>query len=51
MFGIYKHRLITPKSRLFRGFDEEFYAPHSRHTTVRIEDIEKKSKLKINGCI
>ena len=47
MFGIYKHRLITPKSRLFRGFDEEFYAPHSRHTTVKIEDIEKNPNLKL----
>ena len=47
MFGIYKHRLITPKSRLFRGYDEEFYAPHSRHTTVRIEDIEKNPNLKL----
>lgn len=47
MFGVYKHRLITPKSRLFRGFDEEFYAPHSRHTTVKIEDIEKNLNLKL----
>lgn len=47
MFGVYKHRLITPKSRLFRGFDEEFYAPHSRHTTVKIEDIEKNPNLKL----
>lgn len=47
MFGVYKHRLITPKSRLFRGFDEEFYVPHSRHTTVKIEDIEKNPNLKL----
>ena len=47
MFGVYKHRLITPKSRLFRGFDEEFYVPHSRHTTVKAEDIEKNPNLKI----
>lgn len=47
MFGVYKHRLITPKSRLFRGFDEEFYVPHSRHTTVKVEDIEKNPNLKI----
>ena len=47
MFGVYKHRLITPKSRLFRGFDEEFYVPHSRHTTVRAEDIEKNLNLKL----
>ena len=47
MFGVYKHRLITPKSRLFRGFDEEFYVSHSRHTTVKAEDIEKNPNLKI----
>ena len=47
MFGVYKHKLITPKSRLFRGFDEEFYVPHSRHTTVKAEDIEKNPNLKI----
>ena len=47
MLGIYKQRLIIPKSWLFRGFDEEFYAPHSRHTTVRIEDIEKNPNLKL----
>lgn len=45
--GIYKHRLLNPKSRLFRGFDEEFWAPHSRHTQVRAEDIEKIPDLKI----
>lgn len=45
--GVYKHYLINEKSRLFRGFDSEFYAPHSRHTTVRTEDIEKVPELKI----
>ncbi|MGN1120298.1 MAG: homoserine O-succinyltransferase [Oscillospiraceae bacterium] len=47
MFGVFRHRLLTPKSRLFRGFDSEFYVPHSRHTEVRAEDIEKVSDLKI----
>lgn len=45
--GIFKHRMLNPKSRLFRGFDDEFYAPHSRHTEVRAEDIEKIPELKI----
>lgn len=46
-FGVFKHRLLTPKSRLFRGFNEEFNVPHSRHTEFRAEDIEKVSELKI----
>ena len=47
MFGIFPHRMITPKSRLFRGFDSVFYVPHSRHTEVRAEDIKKVPDLKI----
>lgn len=46
-FGVFKHKLLTPKSRLFRGFDEEFYVPHSRHTEVRAEDIQMHPDLKI----
>ena len=45
--GVYKHYLLNEKSRLFRGFDSEFYVPHSRHTTVYREDIEKIPELKI----
>lgn len=47
MFGVFRHRMLTPKSRLFRGFDSEFNVPHSRHTEVRVEDIEKVSELKV----
>ena len=47
MFGIFRHTLLTPKSRLFRGFDSEFCVPHSRHTEIRQEDIEKIPELKI----
>ena len=47
MFGVFRHELLTPKSRLFRGFDNMFPAPHSRHTEVRAEDIEKIPQLKI----
>ncbi len=45
--GIFKHRMLNPKSRLFRGLDTYFNVPHSRHTTVLAEDIEKVPELKI----
>ena len=32
MFGIFKHRTLLPLHPIFRGFDDEFYVPHSRHT-------------------
>lgn len=47
MSGVFRHRLLTPKSRLFHGFDGEFNAPHSRHTETRIEDIEKVPELRL----
>ncbi len=47
MSGVFLHHMLTPKSRLFRGFDSEFWAPHSRHTEVRQEDIEKVPQLKV----
>lgn len=47
MFGIFTHKKDYPRSILLRGFDDEFWAPHSRHTTVYREDIEKVSSLKI----
>lgn len=47
MSGVFLHHMLTPKSRLFRGFDSEFWAPHSRHTEVRQADIEKVPQLKV----
>ena len=47
LFGVYRHRLDHKKSILFRGFDDEFMVPHSRHTTVAREDIEAQENLKI----
>jgi len=47
MFGVFKHRVNNRKCMLIRGFDDEFYAPHSRHTTILKEDIEKINELKI----
>ena len=45
--GIFTHRLLTPKARLFHGFDGEFLAPHSRHTETRAEDILKVPDLRL----
>jgi homoserine O-succinyltransferase len=47
MFGIFKHRVNDPGISLFRGFDDEFYIPHSRHTEIRREDILKLPGLKL----
>lgn len=47
--GVFSHKVLNKKSRLFRGFDDTFYAPHSRHTEVRAEDIEKVPELRIMG--
>ncbi len=47
-FGIFEHKMIYRNPvKLFRGFDDVFYVPHSRHTELHKEDIEKNSKLRI----
>jgi homoserine O-succinyltransferase len=50
MFGVFEHRILTPASGtvpLLRGFDDIFLAPHSRHTEIRREDIEKVAEIQI----
>ncbi|HEX2939290.1 MAG TPA: homoserine O-succinyltransferase [Ruminiclostridium sp.] len=47
MFGVFKHRNLMPTHPLLRGFDDIFWAPHSRHTEVRREDIEKIADIEI----
>jgi len=47
MFGVFKHHVSDPFNPLFRGSDDEFFAPHSRHTEIRREDIEKVPELTI----
>ena len=47
LFGVYPHHADYKRSILLRGFDDTFYVPHSRHTTVRREDIEAVPGLKI----
>jgi len=46
-FGVFEHTLNDPLNPIFRGFDEVFYAPHSRYTEIRREDIEKCPDLTI----
>lgn len=47
MFGVFPHYISKSNVKLLRGFDETFFAPQSRHTEVRREDIEKVQGLEI----
>ena len=47
LFGVYSHHADYKRAILLRGFDDEFWVPHSRHTTIEREDIEKIPGLKI----
>ncbi|WP_305138346.1 homoserine O-acetyltransferase MetA [Dubosiella newyorkensis] len=47
LFGVYWHTVDRSSSILFRGFDDTFLVPHSRHTTILREDIEQIGALKI----
>ncbi|MDD3195779.1 MAG: homoserine O-succinyltransferase [Paludibacter sp.] len=47
MFGVFEHHTHNPLNPIFRGFDDIFFVPHSRHTEVRAEDIQKVPELTI----
>ena len=47
LFGVFEHKVDYKRSILFRGFDDVFVVPHSRHTTCNREDIEAVPELKI----
>ncbi len=47
LVGIYPHRVLNRKEPLVRGFDDVFYAPHSRYTGVSTEDVENNPNLKV----
>lgn len=47
LFGIYRHKVMNRKNPLVRGFDDEFYIPHSRHTAVLSEDIHSCKELTV----
>jgi homoserine O-succinyltransferase/O-acetyltransferase len=44
-FGVFEHQVLKKNVKLLRGFDDVFYAPHSRHTEIRAEDVEKVAAL------
>ena len=45
--GVFEHRVVRPKNPLVRGFDEVFYAPHSRHTEVCREEVASCPALRV----
>lgn len=47
LFGVFLHTVEDPNFILFRGFDDQFWVPHSRNTTVRREDVEQVPQLKV----
>ena len=47
LFGVYPHRADYKRAILLRGFDDEFWAPHSRHTTVERSDVEAVPGLRV----
>ena len=47
MFGIFPQRPLLPQLPIFRGFDDVFYMPHSRHTEIHRDDIQQRPELQI----
>lgn len=45
--GVYRHKVNRSTAKLVRGFDTHFFAPHSRHTEVKCEDIKKVKELEL----
>jgi len=47
MFGVFEHTNSNEKLPIFRGFDDVFFIPHSRHTEIKAEDIERVDALEV----
>jgi len=47
LFGLFKHKIVYKNPILLRGFDDEFYVPHSRHTTVNLDDVKRVKGIKV----
>jgi len=47
LFGVFKHRAVDGKHPLFRGFDDEFFIPHSRHTTMWKADMARHAEVSV----
>jgi len=46
-FGVFEHNMLDSRNSIFRGFDDIFYVPHSRHTEIRRKDIENVPEIEI----
>lgn len=47
VFGVFEHNVVRAHTPLMRGFDDVFWAPHSRHTQIRKSDLEKHPEIRI----
>jgi homoserine O-succinyltransferase len=47
MFGVFEHKVLARNEKLLRGFDDIFFAPHSRHTGVSAREVRKVNDLKL----
>ena len=47
LFGVFPHKVVYKNPIVLRGFDDTFWVPHSRHTTVRWEDVAAVPEIKI----
>ena len=47
LFGVYEHDIYNDRPVLMRGFDEKFWMPHSRHTTVSLQQIKENRDLEL----
>ncbi len=47
VFGVFSHKVLRPKAKLLCGFDDYFYAPHSRYTQVNVDQVKENHDLKI----
>ncbi|MBQ4358358.1 MAG: homoserine O-succinyltransferase [Paludibacteraceae bacterium] len=47
MFGVFEHTVCQPLNPLFRGFDDRFFIPHSRHTEIRRDDLLRVPDINI----
>lgn len=48
--GIYKHTKLEPFEPLLKGFDDRFFIPHSRYTSVKMQELKKCDKLSVLSC-
>ncbi len=50
LFGVYKHKKLVKFESLLKGMDDEFFMPHSRYTTIDVEDVKAVKDLQLLAC-